>query len=253
MQFNHLSTGDEESAVFYDRGILLQTITQAQVQHTVPVDVTICHGPGIISAPNNDPDASGANPSEEIDYTKCRSSVFSSDLDQTRLFSGDTGIDLDITCSQQEVFFRDYPAQLSSPENLEQSGKMDSKSFLLSLGSKPSSTQTHEAIQHTKDYMTPTSNINAYCQRRPLGEITDMQSAMKTRQEVGDQQSNVDENVELTACHSYKGLENIVPKTKRRSIYEPVDIDVTSCYGPCLLKSLEKHEFHSLDEVGSQV
>ena len=253
MQFNHLSAGDEESAVFYDRGILLQTITQEQVQHTVPVDVTICHGPGIISAPNNDPDASEANPSEEIDYTKCRSSVFSSDLDQTRLFSGDTGIDLDITCSQQEVFFRDYPAQLSSPENLEQSGKMDSKSFLLSLGSKPSSTQTHEAIQHTKDYMTPTSNINAYCQRRPLGEITDMQSAMKTRQEVGDQQSNVDENVELTACHSYKGLENIVPKTKRRSIYEPVDIDVTSCYGPGLLKSLEKHEFHSLDEVGSQV
>ena len=369
-QFSELSTGDE---VCYDRGILLQTITQASVQHTVPLDVTICHGPGIISAPNDDRHASRANPNEEIEYTKCYSSGLSSDLDQTRLFSGDKGIDLDITCSQQEAFFRDYPAQLSShesveqsgkidsksfllslgskpsstqrhelfsgntvidpdttcsqqeaffhdypaqlsshesveqsekidsksfllslgskpsstqthelfsgntgldpdttcsqqqaffhdypaqlssPEGLEQSGKIDTKSFLLSLGSKPSSTQTHEVIQHTKDSMTPTSKSNAYCKRQPLGKITDMQSAMKTRQEAGDQQSSVDEDVELTACHSYKGLENILPKTKRRSIYESVDIDVTSCYGPGLLKSLEKHESHNIHEVRSRV
>ena len=417
MQFSQLSTGDEDSAVCYDRGILLQTITQAQVQHTVPLDVTFCHGPGIISAPNNDPDTSRANPSEEIEYTKGRGSGLSSDLDQTRLFSGDTGTDLDITCSQQELVFRDHPAQLSSPESLEQSGKMDSKAFLLklgakpsttheanpseeieyiecrssvlssdldqtrlfsgdtgtesleqsgkvdsrafllslgakpssaqtyeanasdeieytkcrssvlssdldqtrsfsgdtgtesleqsgkmdskafllslrskpssaqtheanptrlysgdtgtesleqsgkmdskafllSLGAKPSSSQTHEVMQRTKDYMTPTSNSNPYCKRRPLGEITGMQRTMKTRQEVGGQQSNVDENVELTACHSYKGLETTVPKTKRRSIYEPVDIDVTSCYGPGLLRSIEKQEFHSSDEVRSRV
>ena len=429
-QFSELSTGDE---VCYDRGILLQTITQASVQHTVPLDVTICHGPGIISAPNDDPDASRANPNEEIEYTKCCSSGLSSDLDQTRLFSGDTGIDLDITCSQQEAFFHDYPAQLSShesleqsgkidsksfllslgskpsstqrhelfsgntgldpdttcsqqeaffrdypaqlsshksleqsgkidsksfllslgskpsstqrhelfsgntgidpdttcsqqeaffhnypaqlsspegleqsgkidtksfllslgskpsstqrhelfsgntgldpdttcsqqeaffhdypaqlssPEGLEQSGKIDTKSFLLSLGSKPSSTQRHEVIQHTKDSMTATSKSNAYSKRQPLGKITDMQSAMKTRQEAGDQQSNVDEDVELTVCHSYKGLENILPKTKRRSIHEPVDIDVTSCYGPGLLKSLEKQESHNIHEVRSRV
>ncbi|XP_020609492.1 uncharacterized protein LOC110048061 [Orbicella faveolata] len=232
VQFNQLSTDDEDSAVCYDRGILLQTITQAQVQHTVPLDVTVCHGSGIISAPNNDPEASRANPNEETEDTKCRSSVLSSDFDQTRLFGGDTGTDLDITCSQQEVFFRDYPAQLLSSESLEQSGKMDSKSFLMSLGSKPSSTQTHEVIQHTKDYMTPTTISNAYCKRQPLGDITDVQSAMKTSQGGGDQQSNVDENVESTACHSYKGLENSVSKTMRRSIYEPLGIDVTSCYGP---------------------
>ena len=482
MQFSRLSTGDEDSAVCYDRGILLQTITQAQVQHTVPLDVTLCHGLGIISAPNNDPDTSRVNPSEEIEYTKgrgsglssdfdqtrlfsgdtgtdlditcsqqelaesleqsgkmdskafllklgtkpsttqthqvtheanpsdeieytkghasglsnnldqtrlfsgdtgtdlditcsqqevifhdypvqlsshgsleqsgkmdskafllklgakpsttqthevtheanpseeieytkcrssvlpsnldqtrlysgdtgtesleqsgkmdskafllslrskpssaqtheanpsdeienkkCRSSVLPNDLDQTRLFSGDTGTDLDITCSQQEVIFHDYPVQLSSHGSLEQSGKMDSKAFLLSLGAKPSSAQTHEVMQHTKDNMTLTSNSNPYCKRRPLGEITDMQRTMKTRQEVGGQQSNVDENVELTACHSYKDLETAVPKTKRRSIYEPVDIDVTSCYGPGLLRSIEKQEFHSSDEVTSRV
>ena len=232
VQFNQLSMDEEDSPVCYDRGILLQTITQAQVQHTVPLDVTVCHGPGIISAPNNDPDTSRANPGEEVEYTKCRSSVLSSDFDQTRLFSGDTGIDLDITCSQQEAFFRDYPAQPSSSESLEQSGKMDGKSFLMSLGSKPSSTQKHEVIQHTKDYMTPTNISNAYYKRQPLGEITDVQSTMKTSQGGGDQQSSLDENVELTACHSYKGLENIVPKAKRRSIYEAVDIDVTCCYGP---------------------
>ena len=232
MQFNQLSMDEEDSPVCYDRGILLQTITQAQVQHTVPLDVTVCHGPGIISAPNNDPDTSRANPGEEVEYTKCRSSVLSSDFDQTRLFSGDTGIDLDITCSQQEAFFRDYPAQPSSSESLEQSGKMDGKSFLMSLGSKPSSAQKHEVIQHTKDYMTPTNISNAYYKRQPLGEITDVQSTMKTSQGGGDQQSSLDENVELTACHSYKGLENIVSKAKRRSIYEAVDIDVTCCYGP---------------------
>ena len=249
VQYNQLSMGDEDSAVTYDRGILLQTITQAQVQHTVPLDVTVCHGPGIISAPNNGPATSSANPSEGTEFTKCRSSVSSGDFDQTRLFSGDTGIDLDITCSQQDVFLPDYPTQLSSPESLGQSGKMDSKSFLMSLESKPSSAQTHEVIQHTKNYMTPTSISNAYCKRKPLGEITDMQSAIKTSQGVGDQQSDLDENVELTACHSYKGLENIVPQTKRRSIYEPVDIDVTSCYGQGMLKSLGKQELHSPVEV----
>lgn len=257
VQFNQLSTSDEYSAVSYDRGILLQTVTQAQVQQTVPLDVTVCHGPGIIGAPSNDPKTSRENPSEEMEYTKCCSSVFSSavtNVDQTRLFSGDTGIDLDITCSQQEVLFCNYPnAQLSSPENLEQNGKMDSKSFLMSLESKPSSTQTHEVIQHTKDSMTPTSSSNTYRKRQPLGEITDVQSAMKTSQGGGNQQSNLDENVELTACHSFKGLENIGPKTNRRSIYEPADIDVTSCYGAGLLKSSGKQELHAPDEARSQM
>ena len=257
VQFNQLSTSDEYSAVSYDRGILLQTITQAQVQHTVPLDVTVCHGPGIIGAPSDDPKTSRENPSEEMEYTKCCSSVFSSavtNFDQTRLFSGDTGIDLDITCSQQEVLLSNYPnAQLSSPENLEHSGKMDSKSFLMSLESKPSSIQTHEVIQHTKDSMTPTSSSNAYRKRQPLGEITDVQSTMKTSQGGGNQHSNLDENVELTACHSYKGLENIGPKTNRRSIYEPADVDVTSCYGAGLLKSSEKQELRGLDDARSQM
>ena len=257
MQFNQLSTSDEYSAVSYDRGILLQTITQAQVQHTVPLDVTVCHGPGIIGAPSDDPKTSRENPSKEMEYTKCCSSVFSSavtNFDQTRLFSGDTGIDLDITCSQQELLLCNYPnAQLSSPENLEHSVKMDSKSFLMSLESKPSSIQTHEVIQHTKDSMTPTSSSNAYRKRQPLGEITDVQSTMKTSQGGGNQHSNLDENVELTACHSYKGLENIGPKTNRRSIYEPADVDVTSCYGAGLLKSSGKQELHGPDEAMSQM
>ena len=254
MQFNQLNMGDEDSAVSYDRGILLQTITQ--VQQTVPLDATICHGPGIISTPNTDPETSRANPSEEMEYTKCHSSVLSravTNFDQTSLFSGDAGNDLDITCSQQEVFFRDYPnAQLSSPENLEFSGKMDSKSFLMSLGSKPSPTQTHEVIRHTNDFVTNTSTSNAYRKRQPLGEITGMQSASKTSQGVGNQQSNLDD-VELTACHSYKGPENSGPKTNRRSIYELADIDVTSCYGPGLLKSLGKEELQSPDEARSRV
>ena len=257
VQFNQLSTSDEYSAVTYDRGILLQTVMQAQVQHTVPLDVTVCHGPGIIGAPSDDPKTSRENPSEEMDYTKCCNSVFSSavaNVDQARLFSGDTGIDLDITCSQQEVLLCNYPnAQLSSPENLEHSGKMDSKSFLMSLESKPSSIQTHEVIQHTKDSMTPTNSSNAYRKRQPLGEITDVQIAMKTSQGGGNQHSNLDENVELTACHSYKGLENVGPKTNRRSIYEPADIDVTSCYGAGLLKSSGKQELNGPDEARSQM
>lgn len=286
VQYSQLSVANEDTAMSYDRGILLQTITQAQAQHTVPLDATICHGPGIIHAPNADPETSRANPSEqaeEMEYTKCHSSVSSSavtNFDQTRLFSGDTGIDLDITCSQQEIFFRDYPnAQLLSPESLEQSGKMDSKSFLMSLESKPSSNQTYEVIhtkedfttptstsnayckrqplgeitEHTKDFTTPTSISNAYRKRQPLGEITDVQSSMKTSQGGGNQHSNFDENVEFTACHSYKVLENIVPKTNRRSIYEPADIDVTSCYGPGLLKSSGKQELLRPDEVKSQM
>ncbi|XP_078345160.1 uncharacterized protein LOC144630668 isoform X2 [Oculina patagonica] len=248
VQYNQLSTTNEDNAVSYGRGILLQTVTDSQAQHAVPLDVTICRGAGII----------GANPSdqaEEMDYTKCHSSVLPSaatNMDQTRLFSEDPAIELDVTCTQQEISFRDYPdAQLSSPDNLEQSGKMDSKSFLMSLASKPSSTHTNE-VTGPKQFSTSTSVGDAYHKRQPLGEITDMQSSMERKQgggQNGTQVSNFDDNVELTVCHSYKVLEKSVPKTNRRSIYEPADIDVTSCYGPGLMRSPDKQECRGPDEV----
>ncbi|KAJ7380404.1 protein localization to kinetochore [Desmophyllum pertusum] len=255
VQYSQLSEANQHSAVTYDRGILLQTITQDHTQHTLPLDVTDCHGPGIIGASHISREISSTNPSEqaeEMEYTKCHSSLLplstSTKGDQKESFSDDTTIELDVTCTQQEISFRDYPdAQLSSPGSLEENGKMDSRSFLMSLELKPLCTQTDE-VTHTKDFSTPTGISNAYLKRRPLGEITAAQISMKSKHSDGAlngtqpvPESTFDENVELTACHSYKILDSSIQKTKRRSIYESADIDVTSCYGPGLMKSLDNH------------
>jgi len=334
VQFSQISETTEDNTINFDRGVLLQTITQEQVQHTGSLDITFCHG-GIVSANYNfGPEMSVTNPKEkveEMEYTTCyNSSQFPQNVadnpetgDQTRIFSGEAGVEVDVTCSQREIFFRDYPnALLSSPTNVEESGKMDSKSFLMSLKSKAStsnnanseesfkvesksflmslkskaSTSSEDSSEESgkmdsKSFLTSLKskastrsnanseesckmdsksflmslksksssmqesefsssairNTSANLKRQPLGEITDMKSSTGCTSAGGwnvpqQHESEFDDNVELTTSHSYEVLDSSMQKKKRRSIYELADVDVTTCYGPGLIKSSERQE-----------
>ena len=332
VQFNQISEATEDHMIKYDRGVLLQE----QVQSMAPVDVTVCHG-GIISASSFSPEMP-RNPrelAEEMEYTTCYNSRQNAATDvesgdQTQIFSGAADVELDVTCSQQEIFFRDYPnAPLSSPTNSGECGKMDSKSFLMSLASTSSNFQGSEACSSTvtsgrlqkqpeesskidnksflmslkstslgfqgseacsneitsgrlqkqpvesgkidsKSFLmslksTPSSFQgneadysgairNSGLKRQPLGEITEVKSSVPTKpggagwNDAQQQESRFDDNIELTTCHSYEVLDSSMQKTRRRSIYDPADIDVTSCHGPGLIKSSEAHTASQLSK-----
>ena len=295
------------------------------------------------AAPNMDPGDQTFLQLEEMQYTACYNSdqMFQNAApnmdpgDQTRIFGGDEDVELDVTCSQQEIFFRDFPnAPLSSPTctNLEESGKRDSSSFLMSLKSNHSSSEGNELSPSSSEEMTKmdgkfsfvslkskpasfqgdeitaftsgentqkrdstsflvslkskspsfpdneitSSNpeqssemenrsflvslkskpssfqgnevscaIRSRSQRQPLGEITGIESSMAKTQSVGlsetlQQDSQFDDNVELTTCHSYGFHDNSAQRTNRRSICESADMDVTSCIGLGLVKASEK-------------
>ena len=347
VHFSQISEASEDSMINYGRGVVLQTVMQKEIQSTEPLDVSVCHG-GIASAePYFNIERTSTYPRqqlEEMEYTTCYN--YSDQLfqnaaannepgDQTRIFGGDEGVELDVTCSQQEVFFRDFPnAPLSSPSctNLEENGKRDSISFPMYLKSKHSSFQGNElslssseestkmdgksslmslksrpasfpgvditpfvseentqkrnsksflmslkskSLSFQDNVITPSSpkessemenrsfvvslkskpssfqgnevssGIRSSSQRQPLGEITDTKSSVARTQSVGlsgtlQQESQFDDNVELTTCHSYRVHDNSAQRTKRRSIFESADMDVTSCFGHELIKSSEK-------------
>lgn len=347
VHFSHVSEASEENMINYGRGVLLQTVTQEEIQSTEPLDVTICHGEIVSADSYFNIERTSTNPRqqlEEMEYTTCynnsdqlfqNAATDNEPGDQTRILGGDEGVELDVTCSQQEIFFRDFPnAPLSSPSctNLEENGKrdsssflmslkskrssflgnelspsssegstkMDSKSSLVSLKSKPASFQGNEitpfiseentqkrnstsflmslkskSLSFQDNVVTPSnpeessemenrsflvslkskpssfqgnevsSGIRSSSQRQPLGEITNIESSMARTQSVGlggtlQQQSQFDDNVELTTCHSYGVYDNSAQRTKRRSLFESTDMDVTSCFGPELIKPSEK-------------
>ena len=242
MQYNQVMEANDQNTVTYERGILLQNIPQEQALYTVPLDGSLCHGSGIVGSSHISQEISSLKPSEqaeEMEYKKCYSSVLpnnSTNTDQVKMFGHDKAADLDVTCSQQEVFFRDYSnTQLVSPAGLQEIGKMDSKSFLLSQGSNRACIQGNK-VTHNKEIPASTSTSNMYGKRQPFGEITYEQRGCDS-QNGAQHVLGSDENVELTACHSFTVLESNAQKAKRRSIYEPADLDVTSCYGPGLMKS----------------
>ena len=254
VQFSEISEGNEANMINYDRGILLQSVAQEQIQQTGPVDVTVCHG-GIITTPYFGPAMSGTNSREqveEIEYTKCFNSgqfpqngaqdVESGDLEQTRMFSDGAGIELDETCSRQEIFFRNYPnAPLSSPTNLEgKEEKRDATAFLASLKSSSSTFQENseetfkmdstsflESLQQ-KPCSSSTGNVSL--RRQPFSDLTDKKSC---EHRAFHQGVKSDDDLVLTTCHSsHEVPENrMMHKRERRSIYEPADVDVTLCHG----------------------
>ena len=343
VHFSQISEASEDSMINYGRGVLLQTVTQEEIQSTEPLDVTVCHG-GIVSTDSYfNIERTSTNPRqqlEEMEYTTCYNSdqLFQNVAtnnepgDQARIFGGGEGVELDVTCSQQEIFFQDFPnAPLSSPSctNLEENGKRDSSSFLMSLTSKrssflgnelspssseestkmddksslvslkskPASFQGNEitpfiseentqkrnstpflmslkskSLSFQDNVVTPSNpeessemenrsflmsskskpssfqgnevscGIRSSSQRQPLGEITDIKSSMVSVQSVGlsGTQSQFDDNVELTTCHSYGVYYYSAQRTKQRSLFESTDMDVTSCLAPELIKPSEK-------------
>lgn len=179
-----------------------------------------------------------------MEYTTCYSSVLQNSatyMENTKIFSHDTAIDLDITCSQKELFYQDgLNNQVMSPAGFQENDRMDSTSFLLSLGSKHAHTQGIK-VKHDTAISATRSNDSISSRRQPIGEIRSEQGGYDSQS--GSQQSpcsNAD--VELTACHSFAVLESNSQKTKRRSVYEPADLELTSCYGQGLAKSSDNQE-----------
>lgn len=181
---------------------------------------------------------------EEMEYTTCYSSVLqnsATNMENTKIFSHDTAIDLDITCSQKKIFYQDgLNNQVMSPAGFQENDRMDSTSFLLSLGSKHAHTQGIK-VKHDTAISATRSNDSISRRRQPIGEIRPEQGGYDSQS--GSQQSpcsNAD--VELTACHSFAVLESNSQKTKRRSVYEPAELELTSCYGQGLAKSSDNQE-----------
>ena len=214
----------------------------------VELNVTACHG-GIIDGNYLQMFGMESRKQEEdMEHTKCFSTsqfmqtmATSVDLgshEQTKIFSEDAGVDLDVTCSPRDIFFQNY----SNEE------KQDATAFLASLkssslkspekdifpkGGKISHSfleQKSACVQKSESGLVASGNISI--EQRPFVEIT----CNTTLQKYGTQQESTNENIELTACYNYE-VQTKTEKSKRRSIYEPADVDVTTCFGSGLINS----------------
>ena len=214
----------------------------------VELNVTACHG-GIIDGNYLQMFGMESRKQEEdMEHTKCFSTsqfmqtmATSVDLgshEQTKIFSEDAGVDLDVTCSPRDIFFQNY----SNEE------KQDATAFLASLkssslkspekdifpkGGKISHSfleQKSACVQKSESGLVAPGNISI--EQRPFVEITHN----TTLQKYGTQQESTNENIELTACYNYE-VQTKTEKSKRRSIYEPADVDVTTCFGSGLINS----------------
>lgn len=214
----------------------------------VELNVTACHG-GIIDGNHLQMFGMESRKQEEdMEHTKCFStsqfiqtmatSVELGGHEQTKIFSEDAGVDLDVACSQRDIFVQNYPneekrdataflaslksSSLKSPENdIFQKGGKISHSFL---------EQKSACVQKSEISSVACGNISI--EQRPFVEITHD----TTLQKYGTQQESTNENIELTTCYNYE-VQTKTEKSKRRSIYEPADIDVTTCFGSGLINS----------------
>ena len=214
----------------------------------VELNVTACHG-GIIDGNHLQMFGMESRKQEEdMEHTKCFStsqfiqtmatSVELGSHEQTKIFSEDAGVDLDVTCSQRDIFFQNYPneekrdataflaslksSSLKSPEkDIFQKGDKISHSFL---------EQKSACVQKSESGSVASGNISI--EQRPFVEITHDTTLQKN----GTQQEFTNENIELTTCYNYE-VQTKEEKSKRRSIYESVDVDVTTCFGSGLINS----------------
>lgn len=214
----------------------------------VELNVTACHG-GIIDGNHLQMFGMESRKQEEdMEHTKCFStsqfiqtmarSVELGNHEQTKIFSEDAGVDLDVTCSQRDILFQNYPNEekrdataflaslksgsLKSPEkDISQKGDKISHSFL---------EQKSACVQKSESGSVASGNISI--EQRPFVEITHN----TTLQKYGTQQESTNENIELTTCYNYE-VQTKTEKSKRRSIYESADIDVTTCFGSGLINS----------------
>lgn len=214
----------------------------------VELNVTACHG-GIIH--DNHLQMFGMESrkqEEDMEHTKCFStsqfiqtmatSVELGGHEQTKIFSEDAGVDLDVTCSQRDIFVLNYPneekrdataflaslksSSLKSPEkDIFQKGGKISHSFL---------EQKSACVQKSESGSVACGNISI--EQRPFVEITHD----TTLQKYGTLQESTNENIELTTCYNYE-VQTKTEKSNRRSIYEPADVDVTTCFGSGLINS----------------
>lgn len=214
----------------------------------VELNVTACHG-GIIDGNHLQMfEMESRKQEEDMEHTKCFStsqfiqtmarSVELGSHEQTKIFSEDAGVDLDVTCSQRDILFQNYPNEekrdataflaslksgsLKSPEkDISQKGDKISHSFL---------EQKSACVQKSESGSVASGNISI--EQRPFVEITHN----TTLQKYGTQQESTNENIELTTCYNYE-VQTKTEKSKRRSIYESADIDVTTCFGSGLINS----------------
>ena len=268
VKFQNISEGNEANAIIkYDKGFYIQSITQGQIQQAGSVDVTACHGIKIISHSCSGPmfpNTHGREQEEEMDYTKCFSSNQfaqntakdgeTGDGEQTRIFSENiAGIELDETCSKREIFHSHLCLPSSSQTSLEEKEqKIDATPFLASLKSGKIShsflEQKSACVQKSESGLVASGNISI--EQRPFVEITHN----TTLQKYGTQQESTNENIELTACYNYE-VQTKTEKSKRRSIYESADVDVTTCFGSGLINSPDSialgGRIHETSNLGS--
>ena len=214
----------------------------------VELNVTTCHG-GIIDGNYLQMFGMESRKQEEdMEHTKCFStsqfiqtmatSVELGSHEETKIFSEDAGVDLDVTCSQRDIFFQNYPneekpdataflaslksSSLKTPEkDIFQKGDKISHSFL---------EQKSACVQKSESGSVASGNISI--EQRPFSEIT----CDTTLQKYGTQQESTNENIELTTCYNYE-VQTKTEKSNRRSIYESADVDVTTCFGSGLINS----------------
>ena len=231
----------EESQIFVDDG-------------EVELNVTACHGGIIIDGNHLKMFGMESGKQEEVmEHTKCfttsqfiqtmATSVELGSHEQTKIFSEDAGVDLDVTCSQRDTFLQNYPEEekrdataflaslksssLKSPEkDIFQQGDKISHSFL---------EQKSACVQKSESGSGASGNISI--EQRPFGEKTHDTTLPK----YGTQQESTNENIELTTCYNYE-VQTKTEKSKRRSIYEPADVDVTTCFGSGLINSPDSIE-----------
>ena len=226
---------------------------------------------------------------EEMEQTRCFNShqLFedaAADVDpgdKTRIFGSNDASQLDITCSEQEVFFQDHPNEpCSSPDNCTERAKMDSSAFLMQLknsdasflGNQPPTRNPVEVIDEidrpclealqpkaliSEDneavpFKVNTGNlcdVRSSSLRKPLGEIKDMRSSAKETQSVclngGEsqkQEQQFEVDLDLTTCQSNGPVDLAMQKTKRRSIYETSCMDVTACFRSGIINSSDQQD-----------
>lgn len=198
------------------------------------LDITNCYGSGILL--NEQSSATGP--------------------DVTVLFAAESGL-LDLTVCREQGAFSTFPSSSLQAKQGELASdcsyRVDSSAFLKSL------TEGRSTIEENS------KDLDDELKSSPVKEavtnssysITPNKECLSRTQTVQDWTSNSgsvesqhnDEELELTCCHSYKVIDSSLKESKRRSIYEVVDIDVTSCYGPGLRKLPEKQVPGTLNET----
>lgn len=225
--------------------------------------------------------------SDEMEQTRCFNShqLFEDTVadvdpgDQTRIFGSNDASQLDITFSEQEVFFQDHLKESHlSPNNCKDRAKMDSSAFLnylkttgmSSVSSQPSTQNPVEVIDEIErpclgsmqskalisgdseavPFKVNTGNpcdVRSGSLRKSLGEIKDTRSSVKETQAVclngrdsQQQEQLFEEDLDLTTCQSDSPADLVMQNTKRRSIYEASCMDVTSCFSSGFVNSQDQ-------------